>query len=156
MFGYLERQSEKRLYFSYLIKYGLTQDDLGEPATQSILSQVYENSQKLSKRFHEPVTRISRSVVVSAAWASIYAFLGPRRLVEIDPDHQEFVDEIETELVCAGQGVSETFNVYQHVFQTLLHHDRCHDEVAEILNRYSMFSVQSRPKSGQHNLAYHS
>ncbi|MCU7811446.1 MAG: hypothetical protein KZQ77_09430 [Candidatus Thiodiazotropha sp. (ex Notomyrtea botanica)] len=156
MFGYLERQSEKRLYFSYLIKYGLTQDDLGEPATQSILSQVYENSQKLSKRFHEPVTRISRSVVVSAAWASIYALLGPRKLIEIDPDNQEFIDEIETELVCAGQGVSETFNVYQHVFQTLLRHGRCHQEVVEILNRNSLFFVENSPKSIQHNVIYSS
>ncbi|MCU7845243.1 MAG: hypothetical protein KZQ93_15550 [Candidatus Thiodiazotropha sp. (ex Monitilora ramsayi)] len=80
---------------------------------------------------------MSKNIVGEAAWATIYSLLGPTKLIEIDPEYGDIVDEIEMELLYAGQESPLKFNVYQYVIQTLMQHGRCHPEVISKLNKES-------------------
>ena len=145
MLGYLEKQSEKRLFFGYLIRFCLTYEDLGESASRAILSEVFKNSQRVSKQFQKPISLVSKNIVGEAAWAAIYSLLGPTKLIEIDPEYSDIVDEIEMELLYAGYEGPLKFNVYQYVIQTLIEHERCHPEVLSLLRKSSQVTKLANP-----------
>ena len=133
MFNYLEKKSEKRIFFSYLNRFGLTQEHLSQKATRMILGDIYDQASTVSRRFHEPVAAVSRNIISTAAWGTIYCLLGPTRMIEIEPEYKEISVEVEMELMMSCSSSESDNNIYRQVFAVLSEHNLCHPEVTALI-----------------------
>jgi hypothetical protein len=133
MFNYLEKKSEKRIFFSYLNRFGLTQEHLSQRATRMILGDIYDQSNSVSRRFQEPLSSVSRNIISTAAWGTIYCLLGPTRMIEIEPEYKDISDEVEMELMMSCTSNESKNNIYRQVFAILSEHALCHPEVMALI-----------------------
>ena len=99
MFNYLEKKTEKRIFFSYLYRFGLTQDHLSPKAARMILDDIFDQASTVSRRFREPLASVSGNIISTAAWGTIYCLLGPSRMIELEPHYRDIAEEGELELV---------------------------------------------------------
>jgi hypothetical protein len=133
MFNYLERKTEKRIFFSYLYRFGLSQEHLSQKATRILLNDIFNQSSTVSRRFHEPVSSVARNIISTAAWGTIYCLLGPTRMIEIEPEYRDICDEVEMELMMSCVSSEEENNIYRQVFAVLSEFSLCHPEVTALI-----------------------
>ena len=133
MFNYLERKTEKRIFFSYLQRFGLTQEHLSPKATRMLLGDIFEQANTVSRRFHEPLASVSGNIISTAAWGTIYCLLGPTRMIELEPHYQDIVDEVEMELVISCTSSESENSIYRQVFAILSEQSLCHPEVIALI-----------------------
>jgi hypothetical protein len=133
MFGFIEKKHQKRIFFSYLLQFGLTPYNVNPQAMGKILDCVYQQANSVSRRFHEPVASVARNIISAAAWGTIYCLLGPKRMIEILPDYRDIVDEVEMEVM--NSHVSDDENtIYRQVFSVLSECSLCHPEVTDLIH----------------------
>ena len=133
MFNYLERKTEKRIFYSYLHHFDLTQEQLGPKVSRLLLNEIYRQSNVVSKRFGEPLAVVSRNIISAAAWGVIYCLLGANRMVEMRPDYWEIVDEVEMELMQSYTRSDSDFTIYREIYAILAEHNLCHPEVTALI-----------------------
>jgi hypothetical protein len=133
MFNYLERKSEKRLFFSYLHRFELTQEQLGAKVSRLLLASIYAHSSEVSRRFEEPMETVSPNVISTAAWGTIYCLLGPMGMIKMRPDYRDIADEVESELMLSYTGPETENTIYRQVFSILAEHGLCHPEVTALI-----------------------
>ncbi len=133
MLNYLERKTEKRIFYSYLHRFELTQEHLGPKVSRLLLSEIYRHSKIISKRFHEPVSSVSRNVISAAAWGTIYCLLGVTRMIELRPDYREIADEVELELMLSYTEMESEDSIYREIFSILSEYGLCHAEVTALI-----------------------
>ena len=133
MFNYLERKTEKRIFFSYLHRFGLTQEHLSSKATRMILSDIFDQASTVSRRFREPLASVSGNIISTAAWGTIYCLLGPTRMIELEPHYRDIADEVEMELVISCTSSESENSIYRQVFAILSEHALCHPEVIALI-----------------------
>ncbi len=129
MFNFLEKNTEKRIFFNYLDRFELTQEHLGTTVSRLLLSEIHRLSCAVSRRFDEPVSSVSRNIISAAAWGTIYCLLGPTRMIEIAPDFSEITNEVEIELFLSCAEDDSEHSIYRRVFSILAAHTLCHPEV---------------------------
>jgi hypothetical protein len=155
VFNYLEKKSEKRIFYSYLNRFELTREHLGPKVSRRLLSEIFKHSSAVSHRFDEPLASVSRNVIAAAAWGTIYCLLGPTRLIEAAPDYQEIIDEVELELLASSSEQDSENSIYQRVFAILIDHGLCHPEVLALIDtcidvspEHQWQEVRPRPPRG--------
>jgi hypothetical protein len=134
MFDYLEKRSEKRIFFSYLHQFELTQENLGNRITRQILSVIHEHASKTADKFHEPLSTVSGNIISAAAWGTIYCFLGSDRMLSMQPGFRDIVNEVEWELMAACDSLNSERSIYCEIFSILYAKGLCHPEVTLLLN----------------------
>jgi len=132
MFGFLEKKNQKRIFFSYLLQFGLTPYNVNPHAIRKILDSIYDQSNIVSQRFQEPVASVSRNIISAAAWGTIYCLLGPKRMIEMEPAYRDIVDEVEMEVMNSHVSDDED-TIYRKVFSVLSAHALTHPEVTELI-----------------------
>ncbi len=142
MFNYLERKSEKRIFYSYLHRFELTQDHLGSKVSRLLLAGIYEHSMAVSQRFEEPVETVSPNIISTAAWGAIYCLLGPARMIKMRPDYRDIADEVELELMLSYTGPDTENTIYRQVFSILAEHGLCHPEVTALIEACVMSNYE--------------
>lgn len=148
MFNYLEKKTEKRIFFSYLHRFGLTQEQLSPKATRMILDDIFDQANTVSRRFREPLASVSGNIISTAAWGTIYCLLGPTRMIEIEPNYRDIADEVELELVISCTSNDPENTIYRQVFAILSEHALCHPEVTALIEA----CVHCTPDSPLHEL----
>jgi hypothetical protein len=133
MFNYLERKSEKRMFFSYLHRFELTLEQLGAKVSRLLLASIYAHASEVSRRFEEPMETVSPNVISTAAWGTIYCLLGPARMIKMRPDYRDIADEVELELMLSYTGPETENTIYRQVFSILAEHGLCHPEVTALI-----------------------
>ncbi|MEJ2452924.1 MAG: hypothetical protein P8103_02030 [Candidatus Thiodiazotropha sp.] len=133
MLNYLERKTEKRIFYSYLHRFELTQEHLSPKASRLLLSEIYRHSRIISKRFDEPLSSVSRNVISAAAWGTIYCLMGATRMIELRPDYREIVDEVELELMLSYTETESEATIYRDIFSILSENGLCHSEVSALI-----------------------
>jgi len=133
MFNYLERKSEKRIFYSYLHQFELTQEQLGPKVSRQLLAEIYRQASDISRRFDQPVATVSRNIISAAAWGTIYCLLGPTRMVEIQPNFRDIADEVELELMISHAGTAGENTIYRQLFSILGEQGLCHPEVVALI-----------------------
>lgn len=133
MFGFMEKKYEKRIFLNYLLQFGITPDGMNPRALRLILESVHHEANVVSRRFHEPLSAVSRNIISEAAWASIFCLLGPTRMIELSPEFRDITDEVEMELIMSCSGEEEDHNIYRQVFAILTDLDLCHEEVMALI-----------------------
>lgn len=133
MFNYLERKSEKRIFYSYLHRFELTRNHLGSKVSRLLLAGIYAHSMDVSQRFEEPVETVSPNITSAAAWGAIYCLLGPTRMIKMRPDYRDIADEVELELMLSYTGPDTENTIYRQVFSILAEHGLCHPEVTALI-----------------------
>ncbi len=143
MFNFLERKSEKRIFYSYLHQFELTLEHLGHRASRQLLNEIYRQSSLVSQQFAEPVATVSHNIISAAAWGTIYCLLGPTRMIEMNPDYLEIADEVELELLssCLEEGAENS--IYRAVYSILSGHVLCHPEVLALIDACVNVSADS-------------
>lgn len=134
VFNYLEKKSEKRIFYSYLNRFELTREHLGPKVSRRLLSEIFKHSNAVSRRFDEPLASVSPNVIGAAAWGTIYCLLGPTRMIEMAPDYQEILDEVELELLTSSSEQDSENSIYHGVFSILIDHRLCHPEVLVLID----------------------
>lgn len=133
MFSFVERNSEKRIFYSYLYRFELTQEHLGTKVSRLLLNEVYQYSRSVSRQFGEPVASVSRNIISAAAWGTIYCLLGSSRMIEMRPDYRDIADEVELELLILYTESEMAGTIYHRIFSILDEHDLCHPEVTALI-----------------------
>lgn len=146
MFNYLERKTEKRIFFSYLHRFSLTEEHLSPKATRMILNDIFAQASNVSRRFHEPVASVSRSIISTAAWGTIYCLLGPSRMIELEPAYRDICDEVEMELMMSCMSSEDDHNIYRQVFAILSERALCHPEVTALIEACIHCSNSDNPQ----------
>jgi hypothetical protein len=129
MFDYLEKKSQKRVFYSYLRQFELTVEDLGTRVARQLVNMVHDESCKVAQAFNEPLSSVSHRIISAAAWSTIYCVLGPDRMRQIHPDYRDIVDEVERELVASSSDLILETSVYHRVYDILMRHALCHPDV---------------------------
>jgi hypothetical protein len=133
MFNYLERKTEKRIFYSYLHRFELTQEHLSAKVSRLLLSEINRHSRIISKRFDEPLSSVSRNVISAAAWGTIYCLLGATRMIELRPDYREISDKVELELMLSFTEMDSDDSIYRDIFSILAEYGLCHSEVTALI-----------------------
>jgi hypothetical protein len=134
MFDYLEKRSEKRIFFSYLHQFEITQESLGNKVTRQILSVIHEHASKTAVKFREPLSTVSGNIISAAAWGAIYCILGSERMLRMQPGFRDIVNEVEWELMSTCDSVNSERTIYCEIFSLLYENGLCHPEVTLLLN----------------------
>lgn len=134
IFGLLEKKREKRMFYNYLYRFELTQEQLGSLASRQILGEIHRLSHAIAYRFDEPVSNSSHHVLKAAAWGTIYCLLGPTRMLEMAPDYREIADEVEMELLASDPEDESDSSIYRRVFTILSDTTGCHSEVLTLID----------------------
>ncbi|MCU7845244.1 MAG: hypothetical protein KZQ93_15555 [Candidatus Thiodiazotropha sp. (ex Monitilora ramsayi)] len=133
MFNYFEKMSEKRIFFSYLHRFELTQEHLGPRVSRLLLNAIHEQAHQTSRKFREPLASVSGNIISAAAWGSIYCLLGSERMLEMEPGYRDIVDEVEWELMTSCDKEEGECSIYSQIFSILFENGLCHPDVAVLL-----------------------
>ncbi|MCU7809109.1 MAG: hypothetical protein KZQ73_14760 [Candidatus Thiodiazotropha sp. (ex Semelilucina semeliformis)] len=133
MFNYLEKKSEKRIFYSYLHRFGLTWEDLNPRVSRLILNAIYDQAQATSHKFGEPLETVSGNIISAAAWGTIYCLMGSDQMLKMEPGYRDIVDEVEWELMISCEKEDAGSNIYCRVFSILYENGHCHPSVSTLL-----------------------
>ncbi|MCU7934795.1 MAG: hypothetical protein KZQ99_07945 [Candidatus Thiodiazotropha sp. (ex Dulcina madagascariensis)] len=155
MFSFFEKNVEKRLLSDYLKGVGLSLNDLSPAISKQIIDIVHKQVCVVAKKFHEPAVTVSKNIVSSAAWGTIYCLLGPSRLLEMDSGFRDLIEEVEMELLMPDSERDAQHNIYQQVFAILLNSSHCHPEVKAVVERERWISTQNETAANRRISAMH-
>ena len=133
MLNFLERKSEKRIFYSYLNRFGLTHEHVGSKVSRLLLDVIHSHAERVAKRFDEPMAAVSRNIISAAAWGTIYCLLGSSRMIEMRPDYRDIADEVELELMILYSQADADGTIYHDIFSILDEYGLCHPEVKALL-----------------------
>ncbi|MEJ2694226.1 MAG: hypothetical protein P8166_14595 [Candidatus Thiodiazotropha sp.] len=150
MFNYLEKKSEKRIFYSYLNRFELTREHLGPKVSRLLLREIFMHSDAVSHRFDEPLASVSGNVIAAAAWGTIYCLLGPTRMIEMASDYREIIDEVELELLVSSSEQDSENSIYRRVFSILIDYALCHPEVLALIDTCVDISFENHSQEGRH------
>ncbi len=156
MFEYLEKKTQKRMFYNYLHQFELTVEHLGSKVSRQLIKIIHDESCKVAHAFNEPLSSVSHNIIGAAAWGTIYCLLGPERMNELRPDYRDIIDEVEMELMGAAADPISEESVYLRVFAILTEHSLCHPDVialSEACMLSPLFISQSDSERREQGLA---
>lgn len=133
MFVFLEKRHQKRIFFSYLIRFGLAPYNLNDKAMAMVLEMIYTQANFVARHFQVNVESVSRNIISAGAWGTIYCLLGPTRMLELEPEYRDIVEEVEAELMMSHIVGDSENSIYRQLFHILFEQGLCHGEVIALI-----------------------